>query len=84
MSAVELETVEGIYRLVGEHAAWETLRRYTAFVRYSVYGLDSIEEIDVDAGSEDEARRVAEAALARDYEPGGSIAGLEERFGWYL
>lgn len=70
----------GAYRFTVER---DGLRRYTAFVRF---GEDeyAIEEIDVDARSEGEARDVARRALDADYEEGGVIFRVEERFGWYL
>jgi hypothetical protein len=64
----------------------EGLRRYTAYVRYT-YGAEgeySIEEIDVDARNEGDARDVARRALESQYEDGGVIVACEERFGWYL
>jgi len=64
-------------------------KRYTADVKYvwdDAIGPDdyTIEEIDVNAVSEEQARRITEAALAKDYEPGGKIVRIQERFGWYL
>lgn len=65
----------------------DEMKRYTAYVKY-VYGDDkedySIEEIDINAYSSDEARRIAQAALDRDYEPNGKITEIREQWGWYM
>lgn len=66
--------------------------RWTAYCRWPLdppvpvdaYGAAEegqayIEEIDVEAPDYASAWKVAEAALARDFEPGGAIAALEER-----
>jgi hypothetical protein len=47
-------------------------------------GDGSIEEIDTDATSEDQAIEIAKAALKAGYEDGWAILGAEERVGWYL
>lgn len=57
---------------------------YTAFIVYPKYGDDIAEEIDVIADSPGEARELAQAELDRNYEPGGEIFAMEERFGLYL
>jgi hypothetical protein len=64
-------------------------KRYTAFVKFvwpDAEGPDdyTLEEIDINARSEPQAFRVAEAALAKDYEPGGKIIRMTERIGWYM
>ena len=55
--------------------------RYTGYIRFN--RID-VEEIDVDAATEAEARRMIEAELQSDYEPGGRIERVVERFGLYL
>jgi hypothetical protein len=61
------------------------VNRYTAFVEWKTVGLRTVEEIDVDAPSAVEARRQAEAELARDYDPGGRILWvIGPRVGLYL
>lgn len=66
----------------------DEMKRYTAFIKYIVGepgGEDHFfEEIDINAYSSDEAHRIAEAALERDYQDGGTIAEIRERFGWYM
>jgi hypothetical protein len=80
--------------------AEEPTRRLSRFTVYVKYPLDpaagaldvdgladvegSIEEIDVNATDEDDAVLIARAALDRDYCTGGTVVGVEERFGWYL
>lgn len=59
-------------------AANGDLTRYTAFVNYEFDGFVETEEIDVDAQTPGHAREIAQAALARDYEPGGKIVHVEE------
>lgn len=77
-----IDRKSGAYRFSVET---EGLRRYTAFVRYGPADADyAIEEIDVDARTEGDAREVAEAARDLHYEDGGVIVAVEERFGWYL
>lgn len=57
----------------GEH-------RYTAMVGYP----GSLEEIDVNASSEKEARRIAEQELEENYQPGWkSITIVGPRVGFY-
>jgi hypothetical protein len=71
------------------------LKRFTAFVGYDPYDPGdgengprihwrSIEEIDVNAQDETEARIIAELALMWHYDEGGHIAAVEERFGLYF
>lgn len=43
----------------------------------------SVEEIDVNAFSLDEAWEVAKQALASDYDKGGRIVHVTEQVGWY-
>ena len=58
---------------------------YTGFIRFPNPDFpDSIEEIDVVATSTDEARQRILQELDDDYEPGGIIAHIEQRFGLYL
>lgn len=76
-----IDSSSGAYRFSVET---EGLRRYTAWVKFSIDGFDEIEEIDVDARDEGEARDVASRAIESDYEDGGVIQRVEERFGWYL
>lgn len=57
-----------------------SLKRYTAFADYG----DNVEELDIDAVSQRWARRCAELELEAGYEPGWTLAAVEERFGWYL
>lgn len=47
-------------------------------------GEGSVEEIDTDATSLDQAVEIAKVALEEGYEPGWAILGAEERIGWYL
>jgi hypothetical protein len=56
----------------GVTASGQRLQRYTAFIAFAPDGEPS-EEIDVDAVDERDARRLAQVALDRDYEPGGTI-----------
>lgn len=74
-----IDRQSGAYRFSVER---EGLRRFTAFVRYCEEGGGSqaIEEIDVDARGEGEARDVASRAVEADYEPDGVIVRVEERF----
>lgn len=59
-----------------------SLNRYTIFVSWD--GGKSIdEEIDIDAANEIQARNIAEELLKTDYEPGGKIIEIQERFGLY-
>jgi hypothetical protein len=51
------------------------LRQYVAVASFPP-DQDSGEELDLWASTEHEARAVAEAALDRDYEPGGHIVAL--------
>lgn len=78
-----VDRASGAYRFGVER---DELRRFTAFVRFDFDEGDeyAIEEIDVDARDENEARDVARRALDVDYEPDGVIVRVEERFGWYL
>jgi hypothetical protein len=61
-------------------------KRYTAYLQFAndltseVY----VEEIDVDARSLDEARRLAQEVLDRDYDGGLVIGPVVERFGLYM
>jgi hypothetical protein len=57
------------------------MNRYTAYARFE-HG--DIEEIDVDAASEEEARSKAQTELERDYLPGGQIVRVVERVGLYF
>ena len=60
----------------------DELERYTVFVRFTYSpepGDYVIEEIDVDAPSERDARAVARAALDAHYEPGGRIQDVVHR-----
>ena len=57
------------------------MRVYTGYVRFP-HG--DVEEIDVFARGPREARRQIVARLGADYEPGGHINRVVERFGWYL
>ena len=88
MSELELQRVaqSGAYARA-ERSSDYPLRRYTAFIRYNWGDGDdnsSIEEIDIDARDDTDARVIASAALAQDYEPGGRIIRVDERIGWYL
>lgn len=57
---------------------------YTGFIRFANPGYpDSIEEIDVVAPSTDEARQRIQQELDDDYEPGGIIAHIEQRGGFF-
>ncbi len=93
------DDASGAYERVERSRRWSAskLRRFTVYAFFAddpasgaldVDALDgvpgAIEEIDVNATDEDDAREIAAAALARDYDPGGRILGAEERFGWYL
>ena len=61
------------------------MTRYTCFrARGDDEDPRTWEEIDVDAESAEEARRLAEAELARDYIPGGRVVRVVPRFGLYL
>ena len=64
------------------------LKRFTAFVRFTYNDgpeiWSSIEEIDVNAEDNSDAWIVAGQALVNDYEDGGRIVKVEERFGWYM
>jgi len=59
-----------------------TSRRYTIFVTFPAF--NTVEEIDVDAASPTQAKDLAQIELDRDYEPGGVITRVVERFGWYI
>ena len=64
-------------------------KRYTAFVKFvwpDAEGPDdyTIEEIDINSRSEEQAHRIAQAVLDKEYEPGGKIIRCEERIGWYM
>lgn len=81
-----IDSTSGAYRFGVEKTE---LRRFTVFVKFTIDadesdGFVEIEEIDVDATDEIQARDVAGRALEADYESGGSIYRVEERFGWYL
>jgi hypothetical protein len=57
---------------------------YTGFIRFSTAGFpDTIEEIDVKAGSMEEARELIQKELDADYQPGGVIAHIEQRLGFF-
>ncbi|WP_136053593.1 hypothetical protein [Microbacterium sp. K5D] len=57
---------------------------FTGYVRFGNPGYpDIIEEIDVVATSPEEAREAIQKELDDDYEPGGTIAHIEQRFGLY-
>jgi hypothetical protein len=58
---------------------------YTGFVRFPDPGYpDSIiEEVDVVATSTEQARERIQQQLDDDYEPGGIIIHIEQRFGLY-
>ena len=82
----------GAYRLVDADSPptfADRMTRWTAYARWSALDVDAadpdaaIEEIDVDAPDYASAWRVAEAALARDFVPGGAIAAVEERLGTF-
>lgn len=79
----------GAYRLLDADNPPTFANNTTRWTAYAAWPLDgmvgsfTIEEIDVEAATFGEARRVAEAALARDFEPGGAIRALEERVGLY-
>jgi hypothetical protein len=76
------------YRLgTGKVTTKDGLKRFTIFVEYRYgdsYDQMSLEEIDVDAIDETDARIIGELAIQRDYEDGGKIKLVEERIGWYL
>lgn len=57
------------------------LGRYTIYVEFEKVG---VEEIDVDARNEQYAKDVGKQVLARDYQPGGKILHIEQRFGLYM
>lgn len=57
---------------------------YTGFVRFANPGYpDTIEEVDVVATSTEEARQRIQQTLDDDYEPGGIIAHVEQRVGYF-
>lgn len=68
--------------LVGKYALInkKSTRTYTVYVEYP----QEIEEIDVLADNTCEARSIATSVLEIEYEPGGKIVHIEERFGWYF
>lgn len=47
-------------------------------------GGGSVEEVDVNALNETEARTIAQEALKQDYVGGSRILACEERVGWYM
>lgn len=62
-----------------------TKNRYTAFVRWDSGRCKGyIEEIDVDAETHDQAKKLAQAELDALFEPGGTIFRVMERFGLYM
>lgn len=89
-------TEEGVYEREDQWSR-KAPSRFTVFVLFpfdpAAAALDvdalgtvdgSVEEIDVNASDQDDARAIATAALEKDYEPGGRIVNVEERIGWYL
>lgn len=63
-----------------EHAGRD-LRRFTIYIRFPG---DEVEEVDVDAIDNNDAREIGAYVVARDYIAGGRIIGAVERFGLYL
>lgn len=61
----------------------ERKRRYVVFVTWG-NPPDDVEELDIDASSQTEARQQAIEVLNRGYDPGYHIVRIEERIGWYL
>lgn len=53
--------------------------RYTVYINWDNPGWRGLEEIDVDAESELEARQKVEAILRKDHESGWEIDWIEER-----
>jgi hypothetical protein len=64
-----------------DRACLSETKRYRLFVAW--FDDDSrkipytTEELDVDAASKDDAKLIGEAALAKDYEPGGKVIKVE-------
>ena len=57
---------------------------FTGFVRFPNPGFpDSIEEIDVEAHDLDKARVAIQKELDENYQPGGVIAHIERRLGFF-
>lgn len=63
----------------GEEEPEQAVKVYTGHVRYP-HG--DVEEIDVEARSPREARRQIAAKLEEEYNLGGRITRVVERFGW--
>lgn len=59
-----------------------TNNRYTTYIKWPELG--EFEEIDVDAPSEAEARRMALEELEANYTPGYEILACERRVGMYF
>jgi len=55
--------------------------RYTGFIEYDG---EICEEIDVDAADSIAARALILDELKRNYEPGGKLVRVEQRFGLYM
>ena len=81
------------WRRVGESEM--ALNRYTVYIAFPIGGANEldddalhrgnceVEEIDVDARDETDARIIADLVRIRDYVDGGRIVHVEERFGLY-
>jgi hypothetical protein len=87
----------GAYEFIDKvsEAYIKRLKRFTCFVGYQPYDpgdpengprieWGSIEEIDVNAQDDAEARIIGDLALQWHYEEGGTILAVEERVGWYM
>lgn len=59
------------------------MNTYTGFVRFKTEEKDIIEEIDVKADSEAEARQLIQKELDEDYVPGGTIGHIEQRLEFF-
>ena len=87
MDTIELarDSSSGAYRRA-ERSSNYPERYYTAFIRFDWgEGNDdyAVEEIDVLARDDSDARVIASAAMQQDYEPGGRIRQVIEREkGW--
>lgn len=87
METIELarDSDTGAYKRA-ERSSDYPLRYYTAFIRYNWGEGDensSVEEIDIMGRDDTDARVIASAALAQDYEVGGRIIQVTERErGW--
>jgi len=56
--------------------------RFTAFLKWP---NDWVEEVDIDAVNKQEAKKIAQAVLLADYEPGGQVIEVRgPRYGLYV